>query len=283
MSWETRMHWLWGLVLPGRWYVLLTMLGLACLLTAFTWGIIAGLVMLAISGFGFSVNWFEWHNLTLAITRGERTMWERRGFAMTSERRINLGMAGSMQFCQTPMGRLLDYGTLSIVALGGPYEWENIGNFRTLRRIIESNCEWMPQQRVVIRVAMRERLSLWGVALRRSWDTFMRWWRRRPRRIQVINRSIYSPYERFLNYAADYIFPRSVFQFEAVSGLSGASAPESTLVEERIFWHILKLRHVLISDSGGRICRHPRIRSIQDIQNRIPAEWFNRYFQQYHV
>jgi hypothetical protein len=138
MQWVTRRHWFWGLILPARWYLLLAMLGLAGRLTDL-WSIRAAAWLLGVAGMGFLMILIRWRNFTLSITPGERVLWERSGLLLTSERRVNLGLAGSIQFRQTPGGRMLDYGTISIVALGGPYEWGNMSGFETLRRIVENN------------------------------------------------------------------------------------------------------------------------------------------------
>jgi hypothetical protein len=123
------------------------------------------------------------------------------------------------------------------------------------------------------------------LSLSRSGERLWRWWRQWLRRnpASTFHRPGYSAYERFLHYAADFLFPRYVQRFDAVSDLLGITRSEYTPVESRIFWHILKLRRILIVDKRGHIYRHIRIRSIQDIQKCIPPEWFNRYFRQYQV
>ena len=150
MRWETRTHWLWGFLVPGRWYLSLVALAGAAIWPIRWWGIIMAFIalLLFITGCcGLLATRFHWRNFSLSFLQGEKALWERHGFDMIVERQINFGMVGSITFEQTLMGRILDYGSLSIGALGGPYTWENLGDFRTLRRIIESQSEWMPLPR----------------------------------------------------------------------------------------------------------------------------------------
>lgn len=284
MPWITRDHWFWGFLLPGRWYLFLATLGLACLLTFNTWGMIAGVLMLIMAGLGFSTIWIHWHSFTLLIAPGERMLWERRGLSMFSDRKINLQIVSSMLFRQTPMGRLLDYGNISLVAMGGPYEWENLGRFRTLRRIIESNGAWMPRPRIPVRHALRERFGLLISFVRQSWDWLLNWWRWRSDNISVstLNRLEHAFYERFLYFAERFLFRQTALSFEASVQASGEALQGFTLLEHQVFWKILTLRHIVIIDTArGQIYRHPRIRSMQDVQNRIPAGWFDKYIRQY--
>ena len=138
MNWETRHHWLWGLLLPCRWCLLLAILGLAGFTIRNLWISLAGILALAGAVIGFLLVLAQWRSFTILIFPEEQILWERQGFATIHERRINLRMTGSILFRQSPMGMLFDYGSLSIIALGGPYEWENLGNFRILRRMIEN-------------------------------------------------------------------------------------------------------------------------------------------------
>jgi len=250
------------------------------------WGVLSAFLLLVVSAVGFYINWTRWHTFSLSINPGDRAIWERNGFGMIAERRINLGFVGSLLFSQTIMGRLLDYGTLSVGVMGGPYEWQNVGRFRTLRRIIESNCEWTPQPRIALRVSIRERLNLVTIYFRQTLEHLRRWWTQRPRRILTplaVNRPRQSLYERFLRYVERYLFHQNIYNFETVANVSGGGEPEFTPAERKMFMHILKLRHILMIDKWGRVYCHPRIQSPQDVLKRIPAEWFNGYSQHYKV
>ena len=144
MIWQTRTHWLSGLLWPGRGFVALALLGVAGFFTRNAGLILAGFLALVAAGIGISITSVLWHNFSLSVLLEERAIREQRGFTVTSERYINLEMIGSVVMVRRPLGRLLDYGDLAIVSLGGPYEWKNLGNFHILRRIVESRGEWLP-------------------------------------------------------------------------------------------------------------------------------------------
>jgi uncharacterized membrane protein YdbT with pleckstrin-like domain len=146
MEWTTRTHWLWGILAPARFYLLPVPVAVYLLLLQWQWSILTALVLLGIALTGFIISWVNWQTFSIIAVPGEHSLLERDGFAMVSERHINLNMVGSLVFRQSLLGRLLDYGSLSIVALGGPYEWRNIGRFRTLRRIVESGGSWAPER-----------------------------------------------------------------------------------------------------------------------------------------
>jgi hypothetical protein len=283
MAWETRTHWLWGFLRPGFWYLLLAILGSAGMLTGDRSFVIVGLLLLLVAGIGVWVLWNQWHSFSISLDK--QTVRERRGFAMTSDRHIYFGMIGSILYRQTPIGRLLDYGSLSITAMGGPFEWENLGQFRTLRRIIDSQGEWMPQSHNLWQVALRGQLRWVRSFLSRLWMRFLAWWNRRPHRLSALSfaRSETSSYDRFLNFVENALFPRNIWHFDAAGDLFESRANEYSVSEVMIFWRVLRIRRILVLNRQGRPFLHPRILSMQDIIRRIHREWFRRYSRQYGV
>ena len=290
MSWETRTHWFDGLLWPSRGYVVLALLGVASFFTRNAWCILAGILALVSAGIGFSIIRTLWRNFTLSVSLGERAIRERHGFNIISERYINLGMIGSVSIVQRPLGRLFDFGDMTINALGGPYEWKNVGHFHTVRRIVESRGEWLPDPPVAVRLNVREQflhlgwiLRRWGQSIHRRLQSDRRWWRNRTRRVRIL--SIPRPqtlaYVRFLRFAENLLFGRNFRRFDAESGIFRSGRKDVSPAEEQIFWHILRIRHIMVNDRWGRLIRHSRIRSMRDLSERIPTEWFNKYYQQY--
>ncbi|MBL8099789.1 MAG: hypothetical protein JNK81_11445 [Anaerolineales bacterium] len=151
MRWETRIHWIWGLLIPGRWYILFLATGVILGILILKWSVLISLTILivfvTISILGLLDIWIKWTSFSLSLSPTGKAFLERHGLGMIAERRINLNMIGTWAFEQSFIGRILDYGSLSIGALGGPYKYENLGNFRILRRIIESQGEWVPNSR----------------------------------------------------------------------------------------------------------------------------------------
>lgn len=145
MEWTTRTHWIWGILIPGRFYLLLVLIAAVGFLAPWRWVILLAVLLLMVALAGLILTWAQWQTFSLIAVPGENSLLERDGIAVISERRINLTAVASLVFRQSLLGRLLDYGSLSIVALGGPYEWRNIGQFRTLRRIVENGGNWMPE------------------------------------------------------------------------------------------------------------------------------------------
>jgi hypothetical protein len=144
MPWITREHWYWGLALPGRFSLQFVSLGILFAFTPWIWSLPVAVSLVILGLLGMPSVLLRWRAFSLSFLPGGKTLVERNGTVIIAERRIGLTMVGSMTFEQTWMGRILDYVTLTIGALGGPYQWENLGHFRTLRRIVESQGEWMP-------------------------------------------------------------------------------------------------------------------------------------------
>ena len=277
MPWTTREHWLWGLVIPGRFHFLSIMLGLLVVFSSLPWKwpitILFGLIGIA----GIPEIEFRWRSFSLSILPFAKMLIERNGIVMVAERQINLGMAGSITFAQTWMGQILDYGTLTIGAMGGPYQWENLGNFRTMRRIIESQGEWMPRPRRTLLNVFAE----WGRHVIRFIVRFLL-------NIQqilsglmveshIIVEHLRSPnYQRFLEFAESLLFsqnlpiPEDRIQTERVHGSVFSTK------EIRIYQRILRARRLIVFDARGRAQRHKRIRTPNDIRRHVPIQWFRR-------
>jgi len=275
MRWTTREHWLWGIALPGRFYLLSLSLATLISLTPWSWKWHAAILLSTLGGLGISSILYRWRAFSISFPSGGRVLLEQNGLVMIAERRINLGMVGSMTFRQTLMGRLLDYGSLPVGALGGPYEWENLGQFRTLRRIIESQGEWRPPTRGVI------------------FDIFSNWIRQLIQLVsqvlmnlrQIINdlksegRIIVEyfripSYRRFLEFAEKILFTKNSRRYE--SWIPMASLRDSTFREDEIeiYKSILRMRRLIVSDLQGRTFRHKRIQIPKDIRRYIPVSWF---------
>lgn len=144
MRWETRVHWLWGLIFPAFGYLLLFLLAGLALAFLGSFGYLVAFLLAAVGIVRISHTWAMWLSFSLGFLPNDNVLVERHGLVMVVEQHINTSLMGGVVFKQSPMGRLLDYGTLSVHAIGGPYEWENIGHFRTLRRIIETRGAWLP-------------------------------------------------------------------------------------------------------------------------------------------
>ncbi len=164
MRWETRIHWIWGLLIPGRWYLFFHALGGFLGILTLKWsGLLTAAILLVSVAIGLLYIldvWVKWTSFSLSVSPTGKAFLERHGFGIIAERRINMNMIGTWTFEQTLMGRVFDYGSLSIGALGGPYEYENLGQFRTLRRIIETQGGWMPSPRPNILQNIRDWTSL---------------------------------------------------------------------------------------------------------------------------
>jgi hypothetical protein len=280
MRWETRVHWLWGLFIPGRWFLLLIALGGASFGT-FAWlgNIVAAIafILLSIGSSGIFALWVHWRSFSLTIPHGEKALWERHGFDMIAERRINMNMVGSTEFQQTLLGRILDYGSLSVGALGGPYTWENLGNFRILRRIIESQGEWMPPPgrnlinmltdwiREVIQLVSRLLLILRQISNSLVLEARI-----------IIDHFRAPSYRRFLEFAEKILFSQNTRRYGNWVHMEGLSGSVFSSEEVRIYHRILKARRLITSDLRGRTQRHKRIRTLNDIRRHIPEAWFRR-------
>lgn len=278
MHWETRVHWVWGLLMPTRWFLFLSAMGGLGVLTFEWWGVLAALLLLTIAFWGFSNVWIHWRSFSLSFNPAERVLWERHGLVMVTERRINMGLVGSMAFRQTIMGQILDYGSLSIGALGGPYEWENLGHFRTLRRIVETQGEWMPRPRPVVIPMLRAHIGSLVLRAQRFWRDLWHFVARRPLRPGGFstNRPTTPSYSRFLRFAESILFPQNTRRYDSTVIFSSVSGPAFTDDEIRLYYRILRACRILVTDLQGREHRHRRIRTLRDVQKRISVDWFQR-------
>ena len=275
MRWTTREHWLWGLVLPGRFCLLSILLGMLVALTPWIWKWPAVILLSSLGCLGIPTTLYKWRAFSISFPPGGRVLIEQNGIVMIAERRINLGMIGSMTFRQTLMGRLLDYGSLSVGALGGPYEWENLGHFRTLRRIIESQGEWRPPTTMVIlhiisdwiqqffrfmsQVLMNLRQIITGLTLEG----------------RIIVEYFKMPsYRRFLEFAEKFLFPKNSHRYENWIPMESLHNSTFTEVEVEMYHRILRMRRLIVADLQGRIRPHKRIRTLEDIRKYIPEIWF---------
>lgn len=277
MRWNTREHWYWGFLLPGRWHLLSSVIVVLIALTLNGWALLISGVLLVNAILGLLNILSRWRAFSLSVLPTARTLIERNGRIVIAERQINLGMVGSMTFQQTWMGILFDYGSLSIGALGGPYEWENLGHFRTLRRIIESQGEWMPPPRralinmltdwirQVIRLTNRFLLNLQQILNSRELE------------VRIIIEHFRTPnYHRFLEFAEKILFSQSTHRYETWVHMESLSDSAFNSNEIKIYHRILRARRLIVSDLQGRTQRHKRIRTPNDIRKHIPEAWFRR-------
>lgn len=264
MPWITREHWFWGFVLPGRVPILFILVGTLLTLLSSIWIVIMALGMIIVGLATLSEIFFHWRAFTLVFPPGEGILLERNGRRLIVERRIGLNMVGNITYEQTLMGRFFDYGTLIIGALGGPYRWENLGSFRTLRRIIDNQGGWMPPTRNPLAVARRLQRNLFGFLTQILSGL--------SREVHTVSRYLTTPsYRRFIEFAESILFPRNSNHLE-VSSLEFHFTKE----EIRLYQQILQSRRLIVSDKQGRILRHKRIRTYQDIRRQVPPSWFRK-------
>jgi hypothetical protein len=249
-------------------------------LLTYTWlGVAMAVItlpLLIIGSYGVLSIRVRWHSFSLSILQGEKALWERHGFGMIAERRINMSMVGSTEFQQTLLGRILDYGSLSIGALGGPYQWENLGHFRTLRRIIESQGEWTPQSRISLANIMVGFVHRVIRLLNRFLHNFRLFVNSLEFEMRIIVGHLQVPsYRRFLKFAEKILF----FQTDGLDDwLQMESLHDSAFSREeiRIYKSILRDRRLIASDIRGKAQRHQRIQKPEDIRKYVPATWFLR-------
>jgi hypothetical protein len=273
-------HWLWGYFIPGRWYLLLLALAILSVFAIRAWGLVVApitLALLFIGGSGLLALRLHWRSFSLSFVRGEKSIWERHGFEMITERRINMSMVGTTEFQQTLFGHILDYGSLSVGALGGPYEWENLGQFRTLRRIIESQGEWLPPPRInfltilinllrqIARLTSRLLANVQLIVYSLEWER------------RIIVEHLRAPsYLRFLNFSQRFLFPQNTYRHTGWVLLEHLRSTGFTDNEVRIYLDILRTRRLIVSDFQGRTYRHKRIQTPEDIRKSIPVTWFRK-------
>ncbi|HLO13659.1 MAG TPA: hypothetical protein VK206_02445 [Anaerolineales bacterium] len=277
MPWTTREHWYWGFVLPGRFPLLLLSVGVPFAFTPWIWGLPVALLLIIPSLVGIAGALFRWRAFFLSFLPGGKTLVERNGPVIIAERRISLTMVGSMTFEQTMMGRILDYGTLTVGAMGGPYQWENLGHFRTLRRIIESQGEWMPPTgNALFRLLGRwiRQATLW---VNHARQYLLQIIDSVKFEIQMIGEYLKTPsYQRFIEFAQELLFTKNYRRFESSFGVANAYSVHFTSDEIRIYQQILKTRHIIVSDFQGRTYLHKRIHTIQDLRKHVPISWFRK-------
>ena len=277
MPWTTRVHWIWGLILPGRFYFLSLLLSVLVAFIPWTWRWPFVIFLATLGILGFPGILFKWRSFSLTFPPGGNAMIEQNGMVIIAERRINLAMVGSMTFQQTLMGRILDYGSISIGGLGGPFEWENIGQFRALRRIIESQGEWMPPTGNVfftMLVGWIRQINRLMTQLLRNFRQFVDGLRLE---IQIIIESLRTPtYRRFLDFAESILFPQESHRFENWVHMQSLRDSPFTKDEIKIYQGILIMRRLVVSDTQGRTHRHKRIRTPHDISEYVPATWFRK-------
>ena len=287
MRWETRTHWLWGLLFPSQWYLLSIALASLSLLT-FGWTRVAifyiGLALATIGFLGLFFIILHWRSFSLSIHQGEKALWERErhdyGFGMFAERRISMSIVGSTEFQQTLLGRIFDYGSISLGTLGGLYQWENIGNFRTLRRIIESQGDWMPPPRINLFNIFTDLIH----TIIRFINRFLLDWRQMlnilASQTQIPKENFSMPnYYRFLKFAEKILFPNNSHRYESWIPMARLRNFTFTDDEIEIYQCILRMRRLSVLDLQGRIRRHKRIRTPKDIRTQIPEVWFRRAVQ----
>lgn len=278
MDWETRVHWWWGFFLPARWCMaLITLSGLG-LLTFTRWGIAIAICLAMISIMGLSEVWVRWHSFAISISSSDKVIWERYGRVIVVERQINLAFAGSLTFKQNLMGRFFDYGSLSIGAMGGPYEWENLGHFRTLRRILESRGEWMPRPRLRLYDEAERWARVLAEIMRRIWRATRRigaqMLRNPPRNQAAVS------YIRFLHFVERTFFPRSARRFEQAFQFPNIDQESFSHAEVELYLRILRNRRVVISDECGMARRHERVSTLEDVRKFVPPDWFEMVIRQ---
>lgn len=272
MSWITREHWYWGLVLPGRVPILFIFMGTLLMITPSIWTMFLGLCLIGMGLAAFLGIFWHWHAFSLSFPASGGFLLERNARHLLMERRIGLSVVGNFTFEQTLAGRFFDYGTLTIGALGGPYQWENLGGFRTLRRIIDSQGTWMPPPANPLTSGIRR---VAGSALRRLhsiWESLTQILQGLGQEVRTIGRRLTTPsYRRFVEFAESILFPQSSHAFEDAS-----FETHFTREEIRLYERILQLRRLLVSDQQGRTGRHKRIRTYRDIRRHVPPSWFRK-------
>lgn len=277
MQWETRKHWFWGLFLPGRWYLLFLILGGLCVLTFKLSGLIVAGVLIIFSLLGLSDIWIRWRSFSLSISPAKKAILERNGIVVIAERRININIIGSLTFQQTFMGRIFDYGYLSIGALGGTYQWDYLGQFHILRRVIESQGEWTPRRGPTLFFVISNWASLATRSILQSlhnmfqlisnlWQESKKW----------SQQPMTPGYARFLQFAEKTVFSRATRRYQSTVSLYDLQEKAFTQDEIKTYTGILKDRKIIVSDLNGKQQRHKRIRTINDIKKNIPENWFHK-------
>lgn len=287
MRWITRTHWLWAFFIPGWWVIptivvsvtiglwlgsLGGMLGLL--------GIIGCLSIIFVAASQAWQIWQHWRSFSLSIGSGDKELLEERGLRVIAIRKISLGFIGCLTFQQTVMGRLLDYGTLSITSMGGPFEWQNLGDFHTICRIVESRGEWLPEQQVPVwKSATNFATRGWFLLARGALAVWIRCseWSRQV--VVTLERSWQRPsYRRFLWFAEQFVLMQESFRLENYSYPSSKRRhfrSGISQMEANLYLHILHTCRILITNHMGCECRHPRIHSLRDIQHRVSPDWFH--------
>ena len=272
MSWTTREHWFWGLVLPGRVPLVFMLASSLLTLTSSIWIVFTGICLIGVGLAALSQIFFHWQAFSLTFPGEGRFLLERNGRRLIVERRIGLTMVGNITYEQTLAGRFFDYGTLTVGALGGPYRWENLGRFRTLRRIIDSQGGWMPPAGNPLAGALARWTGSASLLLRSLWGSAAGLLQSLHRELRTIARHLRTPsYARFMEFSEALLFPGSAHRFEGSS-----FETYFTLNEIRIYQRILQARRLMVSDRLGRTWRHKRIRTRQDIRRHVPRSWFRK-------
>lgn len=272
MQWNTREHWFWGLALPGRVPILFILVGTLLTFTSSIWIVFTGLCLMVVGLAALSDIFFHWQAFLLAFPPGGGVLLERNGRRLIVERRIGLTMVGNITYEQTLIGRFFDYGTLMVGALGGPYRWENLGGFRTLRRIIDSQGGWMPPTRNPLAAALGHGARSALQTLRDLLASFTRILLGLSQEVRTVSRYLTTPsYRRFLEFAESILFLQNTHRFEG-------SSLESYFTKEEIslYQRILHSRRLLVSNQQGHILRHKRVRTYQDIRRQVPPSWFRK-------
>lgn len=272
MLWNTREHWFWGLVLPGRLAILCTAVGTLLIPTPWFWTVFTGICLMVVGLVALFEIFFHWQAFSIAFPAGEGVLLERNGRRLIVERRIGLTMVGNITYEQTLPGRLFDYGTLTIGALGGPYRWENLGRFRTIRRIINSQGSWIPPAGNPLLLALHRQFRSSVRMLRGLQVSLFGFLHGLGQEMGTIGRHLGTPsYRRFIEFAETVLFLGG--EYFLVNSSSNAHFTEE---EIRLYRRILQVRRLLVLDRRGRIQRHKRIRTLRDIRRYVPPSWFHK-------